>query len=82
MKNKKKLFTKTLVLFSITMALSGCQTLQDQAANLRKQSESALQSASQQADNIKKQAIETKLKFDEKSQQLINAADAINKLTK
>lgn len=64
------------------LALSGCQQIQDQAQTLRQQGESTINGFSQQADTVKKQVLETKAKYDEKSQQVINAVDAVNKVMK
>jgi len=62
--------------------LSGCKQLQDQAASLQKQGEQAYNGLSQQADIIKTQALQTKDAYDQKSQQVVNAVDAVNKAIK
>lgn len=73
---------KILALCALSLALFGCQQFQETAQNLRKQGESTYGTLSQQADQTKTQLIQTKDKFDEKSQQFVNAADAVGKLTK
>ena len=65
---------------SMLAILSGCQQLQEQAQQLRKGGEQLYTQASQEAESIKTQIIDTKQKFDQKSQQVVNAADALNKL--
>lgn len=74
---------KLLIPSAITalLLLNGCQAVQDQAESLRKQSEDTVNNFSQQAEGLKTQVIQTKQKFDEKSQQVINTVDAVNKLT-
>jgi uncharacterized lipoprotein YajG len=67
--------------FAAITLLSGCQAIQDQAENLRKQGENTMNGLSQQAENVKTQVIQTKQKYDEKSQEVVNAANALNKLT-
>ncbi len=64
------------------LVLSGCQQLQDQAENLRKESDSTINGFSQQAEDVKTRVLETKAAYDTKSQQIINAADAVNKVMK
>lgn len=76
----KKLFLLTGL--GCALIMSGCQQFQDTAQNLRQQSESTITNLSQQADNVKTQVIKTKEKFDEKSQQVVNAVDAVNKVMK
>ena len=62
--------------------LAGCQQIQDTAQNLRQQGEKAYNGISQQAENVKTSVLQTKQQIDEKSQQLINTVDSINKLAK
>lgn len=64
------------------LVLSGCSAIQDQAENLRKQSDSTINEFSQQAEGVKTKVLETKAKYDEKSQQVVNTVDAVNKLMK
>ncbi len=76
---KKLLFVSGIVGLLI---LGGCQQFQDTAENLRKEGEKTVNGLSQQADNIKTQVLDTKAKYDEKSQQVVNAVDAVNKVMK
>lgn len=76
---KKFLFASSAVALVI---FTGCQQIQDQAVNLRKQGEQTINGFSQQADNIKTQVLQTKAAYDEKSQQVVNAVDAVNKVIK
>lgn len=76
---KKFLFASSAIAL---VMLGGCQQIQDQAENLRKQGEQTLNGFSQQADNIKTQVLQTKAAYDEKSQQVVNAVDAVNKVMK
>jgi hypothetical protein len=64
------------------LVLSGCQQIQDQAENLRKQSDSTINGFSQQAEGVKTKVLETKAAYDQKSQQVVNTVDAVNKLMK
>lgn len=74
---KRALFLAMTVIF-----IAGCQQLEEQAQNIRKGGEEAINQASQQVENAKTKIIQTKQQFDEKSQQVINAVDAVDKLTK
>jgi altronate dehydratase len=76
---KKLLFASGIAALLI---LGGCQQFQDTAENLRKEGEKTVNGLSQQADNIKTQVLETKAAYDEKSQQVVNAVDAVNKVMK
>ena len=62
--------------------LSGCQQIQEQAQALRKQGDQAVTGFSQQAIDVQTKVLETKAKYDEKSQQVVNAVDSVNKLMK
>ena len=76
---------KKFLFASCALALvmfSGCKQIQDQAASLQKQGEQTYNGLSQQADSIKNQAIQTKAAIDEKSKQVVNAVDAVNKVLK
>ncbi len=64
------------------LALTGCQQLQSSADELRKQGESTINGLSQQADNVKTQVLKTKEAYDEKSQQVVDAVGAVNKVMK
>ena len=64
------------------LALTGCQQLQDSAETLRKQTEGTINGLSQQADNVKTQVLNTKAAYDEKSQQVVEAVGAVNKVLK
>lgn len=76
---KKILFASGII---GVLALTGCQQLQDSAENLRKQSEGTINGLSQQADNVKTQVLKTKEAYDQKSQQVVNAVDSVNKVLK
>lgn len=64
------------------IALCGCQQIQEQAQNLRKQGETTINGLTAEGEKLKNQALETTAKIQEKTQQLQNAVDAVNKLTK
>ena len=74
---------KLLISSSLTalLVLGGCQQLEEQAQIIRDQSQKTVSNLSQQAENVKTQIITTKAAIDEKSQQVVNAMDAVNKLT-
>lgn len=76
---KKILFASGII---GVLALTSCQQLQDSAENLRKQSEGTINGLSQQADNVKTQVLKTKEAYDQKSQQVVNAVDSVNKVLK
>ena len=76
---KKILIASTVASFVV---LSGCQQIQDSAQNLKNESSKIVDTASQQAENIKTSALDIKKKYDEKSQQVVNTVDAVNQLTK
>lgn len=63
------------------LVLSGCSQLQDQAENLRKQSESTINGFSQQAEGVKTKVLETKAAYDVKASQIQTTLDDVNKLT-
>lgn len=69
-----------LTILLTLVVLSGCREIQDSANAIRKEGETAINQASQQAENIKNQVIQTKQTIDKKSQQVVNAVDALNKL--
>lgn len=75
---------KLLIASTVTglILLSGCSQIQDQAENLRKQSDDTINGFSQQAEGVKTKVLETKAAYDTKSQQVINAVDAVNKVMK
>ena len=64
------------------LALTGCQQIQDTAQNLRQEGEKTYNGLSQQADNIKTQAIQTKAAYDQKAKDVGNAVEAVNKVLK
>ena len=64
------------------IALSGCQQLEKAGQAVRQEGEKAINNLSQQAETTKTSILETKAKFDEKSQQVMTAVDAVNKLSK
>jgi len=76
---KKILFATGIVGLLI---LSGCQQFQQSAESIRKQGEDTVNNLSQQADNVKTQVIKTKAQYDQKSQEVVNAVDAVNKVMK
>jgi hypothetical protein len=76
---KKLLIATTLM---SVLALTGCQQIQNSAQNLRQQGEQTLNGFSQQANGLKTQVLETKAKYDEKSQQVVNAVGAVNNVLK
>jgi uncharacterized protein YceK len=63
------------------IALSGCQQVQTQVSSLSQQGQQTYNGLSQQANDLKNQALQTKAQFDQKSQQAVNAINDINKLT-
>jgi nitrous oxide reductase accessory protein NosL len=70
---------KTLILIpAVLVLLAGCQQAQD----LQQSAQKTINDASQQVENVKTQALETKAKIDEKVTQAQQASDAINKLTR
>lgn len=76
---KKLLFVSGIIGL---LVLSGCQQFQNTAENLRQQGEQTINGLSQQADNIKTQVLDTKAAYDQKSQQVVNAVDAVNQVMK
>ena len=60
--------------------LSGCEQISKEADKATSDAMKAYESASQQMENTKKQAIDAKAKVDEKLTQAQQAADAIKKL--
>lgn len=65
----------------VAMILSGCKQVEQQAQLLQKEGEKAVSGLSQQAEKLKTQALETKAAIDKKSQEIVNAVDAVNKAT-
>ena len=74
---KTFLFLAAITIFST----SGCQALQNNVDDLKNKSEKTIDQASEQAENAKNKLIQAQQKYAEKSQQLINASDAIEKLS-
>ena len=72
--------TITAVLTGLVV-LSGCQQLKETAQTLRTEGEKTINDLSQQVDTAKNKIIETKMAIELKSQQVVNATDAVNKLT-
>ena len=66
---------------SSLLLLSGCQQLQESAQNLRHEGEKTIGEISQQAVDVQTKVLETKAAFDTKSQEVMTAVDAVNKVT-
>ena len=66
---------------SSLLILSGCQQLQESAQNLRQEGEKTIGGISQQAVDVQTKVLETKAAFDTKSQEVMTAVDAVNKVT-
>jgi hypothetical protein len=64
------------------LAFTGCQQIQDTAQNLRQEGEKTYSGLSQQAENVKAQAIQTKDAYDKKAKDVGNAVEAVNKVLK
>ena len=75
---------KLLIISSFVgiLAFTGCQQVQDTAENIRQEGEKTYNGLSQQAENVKAQAIQTKDAYDKKAKDVGNAVEAVNKVLK
>ena len=79
---KKTSFAAGFAIATTTLlVLSGCQKLEETAQNLRHEGEKTIGGISQQAVDVQTKVLETKAAFDTKSQEVMTAVDAVNKVT-